>query len=371
MTYLILDSNIYLHAKFFADVPWNDLAKDDVCIVVPLMVVRELDDVKYSTKSTATKQRAAQVTKRLVALAQEAKASPLKTAPLRKGVTIQVQRKESRFPKNGSFNPKNQDDHIVLACRALRRKGVLLCTQDAPLTLKADGYDIPLLALPESLVQLPAADPAHKELEALLNRMPKVEVLVTIGGQPLTEGSEVQFMALRPATHDEVFMKAIHELHREEQQAANHRSDLMSAWDSEFGRDDPGERHTRQNDDLMRIQSGLHEELDDCEERGREVDLTVTVRNTGNVSANKVIIEMTTDAGITLVGPTRFELPCLMHTDSEVLPPMKMRFPKGFALGGSKLALSVLCNERPARAISAINFRVKAVPASPFHGMEE
>lgn len=44
MTYVLLDTNIYLHCVAFDTLPWKDIvgAEDEVAILLPMQVLREL-----------------------------------------------------------------------------------------------------------------------------------------------------------------------------------------------------------------------------------------------------------------------------------------------------------------------------------------
>lgn len=65
-TYLLLDSNIYLHYQYFENIPWQTVTgcSDDYCILLPMQVLRELEEIKDRGEGAINK-RARKVSSRM------------------------------------------------------------------------------------------------------------------------------------------------------------------------------------------------------------------------------------------------------------------------------------------------------------------
>ena len=51
MKHLILDTNIYIHYLDFEQIKWEDIFGEDICIVIPPKVQREIDKIKDQSGS--------------------------------------------------------------------------------------------------------------------------------------------------------------------------------------------------------------------------------------------------------------------------------------------------------------------------------
>lgn len=365
MLNLILDSNVFLHAKFFTDVPWNELAGEDVCIVVPRMVLRELDQLKYGSKPEATKQRGAKVARRLFELVKEAKAAASESAVLRTGVRLRVETKDPDLSQ-GDFDRDAQDDHILATCLGLR--GVL-CSRDVGFMLKAEAYDVRYIELPDAWVEPSVPDPLLKELEMYRSRAPKLQAVARIGGRLATEGAAFTIMALRPPTSDEILSLAFERTNAIERRSRAQRSELADAWLYEHGSDVDREIERRE-EQLQRIQLSLWQEAKRLATKGRELELELSVINAGTSPATEIEVDLTVAAPAELIHPTgRIHVGSLMHTRENVAGTVTLRFPPEFMSGGARISLKLLAAELPKPLERVLNIRVSAEPVGPFEGM--
>ena len=72
--HIVLDSNIYLHYQSFEDIPWSkELGCDEVIIVMPAIVLEEIDSIKDGEKGKIQK-RAKKVSSRLGEILVDGKA---------------------------------------------------------------------------------------------------------------------------------------------------------------------------------------------------------------------------------------------------------------------------------------------------------
>ena len=58
----VLDTNIYLHYKLFTERDWKTLlGSEDLTLIVPPTVIKELDEKKYTASNTPLKRKAQEV----------------------------------------------------------------------------------------------------------------------------------------------------------------------------------------------------------------------------------------------------------------------------------------------------------------------
>lgn len=159
------DTNLFLHYTFFNEVDWHvHLGAKNVVLVVPMVVVRELDGHKTNPnpQRSQLRERARKVLRRLGALAFSA--PPGKPTTVRSGVEIMLQGHEPAvFPQG--LDPVIGDDRIVAAALEFRwtRPGsqVTVLSGDLAVRLKASARGLAQREIPESL-QLKRPDTKHE-----------------------------------------------------------------------------------------------------------------------------------------------------------------------------------------------------------------
>lgn len=151
---VVLDTNVHLHYQPFDQVKdWTAIvgnAMDKVQLVVPLPVVRELDDKKNSANAKLSGRAASRL-------------GALRTALAGNGVgPVQVRNRVrlSIFVPRTQIDMSNMDE-AILACieRLTLRAGgpVVLVTGDLAMQLRAESRNITVSVMPESL-RLPLSD---------------------------------------------------------------------------------------------------------------------------------------------------------------------------------------------------------------------
>lgn len=360
MTNLVLDANVFLHARFFNEIPWNELVKDDVCIVLTSVVLAELDKAKYAGPSDATKQRARKVVARILEIHEE------RQGAVREGVALKVSLVPARREGPLNVDPSNQDSQVLAECVAIGGE-CQLCTLDTGMLLRAKSHGVQVLRLPSEFLAPPVGD-APKREGADRGSAPRLVVVPTSGGRPLLEGDAVTVTTLRPPTSEEVELKALGELADARRRARVHRSELMEAWDAEYGRnfDDDEERQSQEERQFLARKQDIYRRAREEAQRAREVPVVLTIRNEGTRAANNLVIELVPDEPLEVVGEARLTASRVMHNLSETLPELVVRFPSEFAAGGTALTVRVHCDELPKPTVHRLNLRVVRVTDGPF-----
>lgn len=65
MKYLILDTNIYIHFIDFEQIDWMRIFNDNICIVIPPKVQREIDKLKDQSTSPKKRKKAKQASAKI------------------------------------------------------------------------------------------------------------------------------------------------------------------------------------------------------------------------------------------------------------------------------------------------------------------
>lgn len=65
MKYLVIDTNVYIHYIDIENIKWNDIFQEEICIVIPPKVQREIDKLKDQSNSAKKKRKAKQVSAKI------------------------------------------------------------------------------------------------------------------------------------------------------------------------------------------------------------------------------------------------------------------------------------------------------------------
>jgi len=149
---LVPDTNVFLHYTFFTQAPWSELAdKSDPRIIVPLLVLEQLDRLKFSPNQK-TAGRAQQVIRRLSLMLDDRGATP---TAIPTGGTIEV-----FVDEPGHVRMASEDAEIVEVARQLTGllpKPARLVTGDLGMRLRAGALGVEVVPVPEEW-QLKAMD---------------------------------------------------------------------------------------------------------------------------------------------------------------------------------------------------------------------
>ncbi len=170
MTYVFLDTMIYLHYTWFEDIGWQDIVGDQkIQIVVPHITLDELDTHKDNHKSPKIRERARKVASRL-----------FKCITTRDGnLPVGEFDESSAFDFTAHHLDKMKNDHRLLASilefKETHSEPVLLMTQDIGPRLKANRLDIDAKPLPEAYRLPTEEDPVIKENKKFKNELLKIK----------------------------------------------------------------------------------------------------------------------------------------------------------------------------------------------------
>ena len=178
MTYVFLDTNIYLEFKPFYEIKWDKIVNDEFTILVPLVVLSELD--KYKTSSNKKKaERAKKLTKKIEFIVEgKEKYSNLEI--------IYYHPEEKYFTEYG-FDKQQQDDKLLATVLSYFSKNpnstIKLISYDTGVRLRAKSLKIEVELMPETYLIPQELDESTKKLEKLSrellmlkNRMPKISL---------------------------------------------------------------------------------------------------------------------------------------------------------------------------------------------------
>lgn len=156
---IVYDTNSLMHYQDPQSIVWTEILSGAVRLVVPLIVLDELDHKRYSgTPKMAERARTAQ--RKLAALLADVSAGDKVNVPGRPGVTFEV-----FLDEPGHRRLQSADDEIVERTLLLQQLGdspVTLLTHDIGMRLRAQAVGLLTLQLPESAAKPDDTVPASE-----------------------------------------------------------------------------------------------------------------------------------------------------------------------------------------------------------------
>jgi hypothetical protein len=146
---VVLDTNVLLHYQPPAQVNWSEVTKSsDVRLILPLRVVEELDEKKWTAGRETIRSRSRGILSDLWALLAAVDGDD--PVPLRDNTTIEV-------PINDGPRERTSDadEEILDICVDLKNLGqdVLLVTGDCGMSLRAKALQIPTEKMPDKYLR--------------------------------------------------------------------------------------------------------------------------------------------------------------------------------------------------------------------------
>lgn len=206
MITLFLDTNIYLHAKPIADIPWKDLLGEDVTIRIARITVHELDEQKDTNTKQRTRDRARKTLKHI-----ETWITP---TTLRPGVTIHYLHDEPTDLPHGLRRDRNDDFLIATILHYQQQhpdEHLMLITNDTGPRLTAKHHSLHAQALDEQHLLAPTPDPVAEENKRLKQQLHELvsaspELQLALNG--VTKEITPQLLTLPPVPLDEDVINA-------------------------------------------------------------------------------------------------------------------------------------------------------------------
>lgn len=175
MHYFILDTNVYIHYRYFDSMDWLAILSADMAVLlVPVVVITELDKKKYEGSTQKERKRAQQVISRFHVLLD--KSEPRQ---LRPGVTVSFIDSDPQIDWKGEgLSQTSADDHIIGFAMWFQREHpsdtVTLITADFGSLLKCRVKGISVSEPPEEFRE-DTVDPETKELMALRSELSRLK----------------------------------------------------------------------------------------------------------------------------------------------------------------------------------------------------
>lgn len=187
MKYLFLDTNVYLHYKDFEQIDWKTSVcnGDDFTIVVPPIVIREIEKQKDSSRGKI-QTRAKNVSSKLGGYFLENKVSD-------KIKMITCEDPSDTDFDGLKFNRGTNDDVLILSAikSGYNKNDIIVISRDIPLLIKAKSNQLEYYKMADGFLikeELSEEEKeliaTKKELEKYKNRQPKPSVTFS-GGQVL------------------------------------------------------------------------------------------------------------------------------------------------------------------------------------------
>ena len=174
MTYVFLDTMIYLHYIWFEDIDFKEVVGDqEVQIVVPHITLHELDTHKDNHRLPKIRERARKVANTFFECFTQ------KSGALKGALTASEFDESSTFDFAAHNLDKSKNDHCLLAAilefRDSHTEPVLLITQDIGPRLKANRLGVDAKELSEAYLLPSEEDPLVKENKQLKNEVLKLK----------------------------------------------------------------------------------------------------------------------------------------------------------------------------------------------------
>jgi len=159
MIYIFIDTNIFLHYRDFREIDWLKLVSAEKCtLVVPSIVIDELDEKKIGTNKISTRAR------QNLNLIEELTENP----NIKENVYFKpfLDKPLQHIYKENELNFKEQDHRLFASIMDFKQKNgvnnIILCTNDVGPRLRAKRFGIKTLKLPDELL-LPNQESEEKK----------------------------------------------------------------------------------------------------------------------------------------------------------------------------------------------------------------
>jgi PIN domain len=210
---LVPDTNIFIEAKDLKDLPWEELASQEVRLMACPTVLEEIDDLKTSVKNRV-KERARKWNSNFKKLLSPG-ALPLVLKERFPRVTLEILKANSVGPSQGLLDLTKKDKQVVdwtLRYRdANQSEDVRLLTEDTGPLGKAYELNLAVLPMPEHWRPELGPSEDQKEIETLRQKIklyqdnyPKPVIRILDGQRKDLTGIKLKARPYRNLTSDEV-----------------------------------------------------------------------------------------------------------------------------------------------------------------------
>lgn len=293
--HIVLDSNIYLHYQSFEDIPWSkELGCDEVIIVMPAIVLEEIDSIKDGEKGKIQK-RAKKVSSRLGEILVDGKAGKY---PLQfiEGVNATEEEKQR-------YNLDRNDNQILFDVKksGIDIRDLIVVSSDNSMLIRAKNFGYKIHRLDEKYrlqnelsKEEKEAKAAIAELERLKNRMP-APMLVFDNGE-----SYIQIKRAQPLDRETEIQKRLRELCSKwpEKTIEDEQVNVFEHTFSNVSEEQIRHYNISRNRFIEKSEKKiiLEVERDDLQYRMKSIDIIIV--NRGNASTDKMNIFIEIPEGV-------------------------------------------------------------------------
>lgn len=331
--YAYLDSNVFLHFRSMCEIPWCEvLEAEEVELVVPFQVLRELED-KKDHGSSKLRKRARSAISEIKAVCPPGCPS----AEVSLGVTLRVRHQEPQVDwEQEHLDESKGDDRILAEMMEEAHENVLIVGHDTALQYKAMGREFHYCELPSRyrLSEEPTEEERKiLELEEFKRKRELVEPNLTLGF--LVDGGLIDYLRVVLPEFDVVDLDSEVEKRMEELKVSGpkpntpqgsmvprHLSILMES----FAPTPPASEYDRYQRELKEFREEFREYVEAVETyrrlRSLSFRLPLTISNHGSAPACSVAVSVHIGDGLRVLAADDFP-----EAPEEPDPPGKPRSP--------------------------------------------
>lgn len=302
MTYLILDTNIYLHFKDFEDIDWCKLVDDEeITIFLPYTVLREIEK-KKDEGSAHVKKRAKRISSKFSNIFLDEKKG--------KFPVVLLEDPSDEELSTLSLNPKVNDDVILgTALVSPNKNSIVIISADNPMLIKSKHKGLKWKRIPEGYKLSEDLTQEEKEIKELKEELALYKNRQSKPSLIFHDGSScIEIIVPKIPDFNEEFAHIMQEIRQTHPyKKVNHRSSISKTGAYNIEDLYPEILNKLQDMSTPEQREQYNKDLDeyfhDCEkyyrfrllkkivaQRLHEVDIYVT--NTGTKSTGKLFIEI-------------------------------------------------------------------------------
>jgi len=176
MKVLFLDTNIFLQCKPIEQLPWEEISKGNILLLISRAVQDEIDNLKQSGNSRRA--RRARIATSLFRQILESGNIIIRQSKSRVEVSFSPPVNQDNF-SDYNLNPSRIDDQIVFEALIYRKNhkkcDVALLTHDTGPAVTAKSVGLPCLLIPDEWLLPPETDSRDKRINELERRIQELE----------------------------------------------------------------------------------------------------------------------------------------------------------------------------------------------------
>lgn len=285
--HIVLDSNIYLHYQLFEEIPWSiELGCDDITIVMPAIVLEEIDKKKDEEKGKIQK-RAKKVSSRLGEILVDGKDS--------KYPMLYIESSNSTEEEKQRYHLDRNDNQILfdVAKSGIELQDVIIVSSDNPMLIRAKnlGFQIHRIddkyRLQDELSkEEKEAKAAIIELERLKNRLPS-PMLVFDNGE-----NHIKIKRVKELDREVEFQKRMMELRTKwpEKSIEEEQTNVLGYTFSKYSKEQIIYYNISRNKFLEKSENKIRLEVERDDLLSRMTKIDVIIVNRGNAATGKMNI---------------------------------------------------------------------------------